>query len=89
MSANVSIEAGEYATSQWKISGRYEIDTCAVFIAASVGLVLTPSKDSGHNSFSRKEFVETKEVLMERSKELTEKGKEGLYESYVKPYRHV
>jgi hypothetical protein len=26
---------------------------------------------------------------MERSKELAEKGKEGLYEEYVKPYRHV
>ena len=37
----------------------------------------------------RKDFVETKEVLMQRSKELAEKGKEGLYEEYVKPYRHV
>ena len=37
----------------------------------------------------RKAFVETKEVLMERSKELAEKGKEGLYETYVKSYRHV
>ncbi len=39
--------------------------------------------------FSRKDFVETKEVLMQRSKDLAEKGKEGLYEEYVKPYRHV
>jgi hypothetical protein len=28
-------------------------------------------------------------VLMKRSNELAEKGKEGLYEEYVKPYRHV
>jgi hypothetical protein len=28
-------------------------------------------------------------VLMERSRELAEKGKEGLYEEYVKPYRQV
>jgi len=26
---------------------------------------------------------------MQRSRELAEKGKEGLYEEYVKPYRHV
>jgi len=26
---------------------------------------------------------------MKRSRELEEKGKEGLYEEYVKPYRHV
>jgi hypothetical protein len=43
----------------------------------------------GNLGFGRKEFVEIKEVLMERSKELAEKGKEGLYEEYVKPYRHV
>jgi hypothetical protein len=43
----------------------------------------------GNLGFSRQEFVETKEVLTERSKELAEKGQEGLYESYVKPYRHV
>ena len=43
----------------------------------------------GNLGFTRKDFVETKEVLMERSKELAEKGKEGLYEKYVKPYRHV
>ena len=44
---------------------------------------------SGNLGFSRKAFVETKEVLMKRSEELAEKGKEGLYEEYVKPYRHV
>jgi hypothetical protein len=37
--------------------------------------------------FGRREFVENKEVLMKRSKEMAEKGKEGLYEEYVKPYR--
>ena len=43
----------------------------------------------GNLGLSRQEFVETKEVLMTRSHELAEKGKEGLYEEYVKPYRHV
>jgi hypothetical protein len=27
--------------------------------------------------------------LMQRSRDLAEKGKEGLYEEYVKPYRRV
>src|SRR5690348_17607702 len=34
----------------------------------------------GNLGFTRKDFVENKEVLMNRSKELAEKGKEGLYE---------
>jgi hypothetical protein len=43
----------------------------------------------GNLGFGRKEFVENKEVLMERSKELAQKGKEGLYEEYVTRYRHM
>jgi hypothetical protein len=39
--------------------------------------------------YSRKDFVENKETLMQRSRDLAEKGKEGLYEEYVKPYRRV
>jgi hypothetical protein len=39
--------------------------------------------------FSRKDFVENKELLMERSRELEEKGREGLYEEHVRQYRKV
>jgi hypothetical protein len=41
------------------------------------------------NAPGQSEFVETKEVLMQRSRELDEKGKQGLYEEYVEPYRDV
>jgi hypothetical protein len=43
----------------------------------------------GNLGFDRNAFVETKEVLMKRSRDLAEKGKEGLYDEYVKRYRHV
>ena len=34
-------------------------------------------------------FVEDKQILTDRSRELEAKGKEGLYEEYVKGYRKV
>jgi hypothetical protein len=43
----------------------------------------------GNLGFNRGAFVEVKSVLMQRSRDLEEKGSEGLYEEYVKPYRHV
>jgi NADH-quinone oxidoreductase subunit I len=93
----IYIEAGEYADkSVEKFPIRYEIDTlrcvyCGFCVEACPcdAIRMDSGTHPGNLGFSRKEFVETKEVLMERSKELTEKGKEGLYESYVKPYRHV
>ena len=43
----------------------------------------------GNLGFTRKDFVEDKAVLMERSRELEAKGKQGLYEEYVSRYRKV
>jgi NADH-quinone oxidoreductase subunit I len=75
---------------------RYEIDTlrciyCGFCVEACPcdAIRMDSGTHPGNLGFSRKEFVENKEVLMERSRDLTEKGKEGLYEEYVKPYRHV
>ena len=66
---------------------RYEIDTlrciyCGFCVEACPcdAIRMDSGTHPGNLGFSRKEFVETKEVLMERSKELAEKGKEGLYE---------
>jgi NADH-quinone oxidoreductase subunit I len=93
----IYIEAGEYADkSVEKFPIRYEIDTlrciyCGYCVEACPcdAIRMDSGTHPGNLGFSRKEFVETKEVLMERSKELSEKGKEGLYDQYVKPYRHV
>ena len=93
----IYIEAGEYPdNSVEKFPIRYEIDTlrcvyCGFCVEACPcdAIRMDTGTHPGNLGFSRKEFVETKEVLMERSKELAEKGKEGLYEIYVKPYRHV
>ena len=43
----------------------------------------------GNLEFTRKDFVEDKETLMERSRQLQAKGKEGLYEEFVNHYRKV
>lgn len=43
----------------------------------------------GNLGFSRMAFVEDKQILTDRSRELEAKGKEGLYEEYVKGYRKV
>jgi NADH-quinone oxidoreductase subunit I len=93
----IYIEAGEYPDkSVEKFPIRYEIDTlrciyCGFCVEACPcdAIRMDSGTHPGNLGFTRKEFVETKEVLMDRSKELAEKGKEGLYEEYVKPYRHV
>src|SRR6266550_2015951 len=93
----IYIEAGEYPdNSVEKFPIRYEIDTlrciyCGYCVEACPcdAIRMDSGTHPGNLGFGRKEFVETKEVLMQRSKELAEKGKEGLYEEYVKPYRHV
>jgi len=91
----IYIEAGEYPNDAVeKFPVRYEIDTlrciyCGYCVEACPcdAIRMDSGTHPGILGFSRKEFVETKEVLMERSRELTEKGKEGLFEEYVKPYR--
>lgn len=93
----IYIEAGEYPNDPVeKYPVRYEIDTlrciyCGFCVEACPcdAIRMDSGTHPGNLGFSRKEFVETKEVLMERSRELTEKGKEGLYDEYVKPYRQV
>src|SRR6185436_13421641 len=85
----IYIEAGENpANPIEKFAIRYEIDTlrciyCGFCVEACPcdAIRMDSGTHPGNLGFTRKEFVETKEVLMERSKELTEKGKEGLYES--------
>lgn len=93
----IYIEAGEYPDdSVEKYPVRYEIDTlrciyCGFCVEACPcdAIRMDSGTHPGNLGSTRKDFVETKEVLMERSRELTEKGKEGLYEEYVKPYRQV
>ena len=75
---------------------RYEIDTlrciyCGFCVEACPcdAIRMDSGTHPGNLGLSRQAFVENKEVLMGRSKELIEKGKEGLYEKYVNPYRHV
>lgn len=93
----IYIEAGEHPMDPVeKFPIRYEIDTlrciyCGYCVEACPcdAIRMDSGTHPGNLGFSRKAFVETKEVLMERSRTLAEKGKEGLYEEYVKPYRHV
>src|SRR6266545_1575736 len=93
----IYIEAGEDPKNPVeKYPVRYEIDTlrciyCGFCVEACPcdAVRMDSGTHPGNLGFGRKEFVETKEVLMQRSKKLDEKGKEGLYEEYVKPYRHV
>jgi len=91
----IYIEAGEYADNPVeKYPVRYEIDTlrciyCGLCVEACPCDAIR--MDTGIHpkvwGYSRPDFVETKETLMERSRELEEKGKEGLYEEHVRPYR--
>jgi NADH-quinone oxidoreductase subunit I len=93
----IYIEAGEYPDDPVeKYPVRYEIDTlrciyCGFCVEACPcdAIRMDSGTHPGNLGFSRREFVENKETLMERSRDLAEKGKEGLYEEYVKPYRRV
>lgn len=93
----IYIEAGEHPNPEIeKFPERFDIDMmrciyCGFCVEACPcdAIRMDSGTHPGNLGFSRKAFVETKEVLMQRSHELAEKGKEGLYEEYVKPYRHV
>ena len=93
----IYIEAGEYPDNPVeKFPIRYEIDTlrciyCGFCVEACPcdAIRMDSGTHPGVLGYTRKDFVETKEVLMQRSRDLAEKGKEGLYEEYVKPYRRV
>jgi hypothetical protein len=43
----------------------------------------------GHLGFTRKDFVEDKKILTDRSRQLQAKGSEKLYEESVSRYRKV
>ncbi len=93
----IYIEAGEYPDkSVEKYPVRYEIDTlrciyCGFCVEACPcdAIRMDTGLHPANWGFSRKDFVEDKELLMQRSRDLDAKGKEGLYEEHVRRYRHV
>jgi NADH-quinone oxidoreductase subunit I len=93
----IYIEAGENpASAIEKYAVRYEIDTlrciyCGLCVEACPcdAIRMDTGTHPGNLGFTRKDFVEDKNVLMERSRELEAKGKEGLYDEYVERYRKV
>lgn len=79
-----------------KYAVRYEIDTlrciyCGMCVEACPcdAIRMDTGTHPGNLGFSRMAFVEDKQILTDRSRELEAKGKEGLYEEYVKGYRKV
>src|SRR5918992_1139704 len=92
----IYIEAGEDLTSIEKYAVRYEIDTlrciyCGLCVEACPcdAIRMDTGLHPGNLGFTRKDFVEDKKVLTERSRELASKGKERLYEESVSRYRKV
>jgi NADH-quinone oxidoreductase subunit I len=93
----IYIEAGEYPENPVeKYPIRYEIDTlrciyCSLCVEACPcdAIRMDTGVHPGNWGFSRKDFVEDKELLMDRSQQLEQKGAEGLYEEHVSRYRHV
>jgi NADH-quinone oxidoreductase subunit I len=79
-----------------KFALRYEIDTlrciyCGLCVEACPcdAIRMDSGAHPGNLGFSRKDFVEDKKVLTDRSREWQAKGKAGLYEEYVERYRKV
>lgn len=77
-----------------KFALRYEIDTlrciyCGLCVEACPcdAIRMDSGTHPGNLGFTRKAFVEDKQILTDRSRELQAKGKESLYEDYVKGYR--
>ncbi len=93
----IYIEAGEYSDNPIeKYPLRYEIDTlrciyCGFCVEACPcdAIRMDTGVHPANWGFSRTAFVENKELLMERSRQLEAKGKEGLYEEHVRRYQHV
>lgn len=93
----IDIEAGEHPDHPVeKYPIRYDIDTlrciyCGFCVEACPCDAIR--MDTGVHPSSRgdrrQDFVENKEVLMERSRQLDSMGKQGLYEAHVSRYRHV
>lgn len=93
----IYIQAGEYADDPVeKYPIRYEIDTlrciyCGLCVEACPcdAIRMDTGLHPANWGFSRQDFVENKEVLMERSRQLEAKGKEVLYQEHVRRYQHV
>jgi NADH-quinone oxidoreductase subunit I len=93
----IYIEAGEYPDNPVeKYPVRYEIDTlrcvyCGFCVEACPcdAIRMDTGLHPAISGVSRQDFVETKEVLMERSRELETKGRERLYEEHLNRYRGV
>ena len=93
----IYIEAGEYPDKPVeKFPIRYEIDTLAVYLLRLLCRSLSVRRDqdgfrhsSGQSGVQPQRFCRNQRNLDAAFRELAEKGKEGLYEEYVKPYRHV
>ena len=93
----IYIEAGEDPDNPIeKFAVRYEIDTlrciyCGFCVEACPcdAIRMDTGTHPGNLGFTRRDFVEDKKVLTDRSHELQAKGKEELYEEYVNHYRKV
>mgnify|MGYP001231129066 CR=1 FL=1 len=93
----IYIEAGEDPENPIeKFAARYEIDTlrciyCGLCVEACPcdAIRMDSGTHPGNLGFSRKDFVEDKTILTNRSRDLQAKGKEGLYDEYVRGYRKV
>ena len=93
----IYIEAGEDPDNPVeKFAVRYEIDTlrciyCGLCVEACPcdAIRMDTGAHPGNLGFTRKDFVEDKKILTDRSRKLAAKGKEGLYEEYVNCYRRV
>jgi NADH-quinone oxidoreductase subunit I len=92
--ACILIEAGEHPDSTVeKFPLRFEIDTlrciyCGLCVEACPcdAIRMDTGLHPAIPGATRKDFVETKEVLMQRSKDLEEKGKSGLYAEHQSCY---
>lgn len=93
----IYIEAAEYPDNPLeKFPRRYEIDTlrciyCGFCVEACPcdAIRMDTGVHPANWGFSRQDFVEDKELLMDRSRLLQAKGKEGLYQEHVRRYQHV
>ena len=79
-----------------KYPTRYEIDTlrciyCGFCVEACPcdAIRMDTGVHPANLGTCRQDFVEDKEVLMDRSQQLEAKGREGLYEEHVRRYQHV
>jgi NADH-quinone oxidoreductase subunit I len=91
----IHIEAGEHPDAQVeKFPLRYEIDTlqciyCGMCVEACPcdAIRMDTNVHPKIWGYDRVDFIETKQVLMERSRVLTERGRDALMEDMLQGYR--